>query len=710
MNNCRKISLRVAIALACIVGLGSMEASAQVELRIGVIDYPLGAIDAGARLAAKHINQSGGIIGADGTVFRLKVVDTPPDNMDIATANMKQASVVAVLGPDSNELVRRHVSKLQAIGAPVFTPATGVALSRSDNAGRIYRSRAADNIQFRGLADYLANALAIRSIQTVQLDSASATSLIAFANALSRFGLRPSNLTLDRDQLSLQQIATAVDRTAPDAVVIFGPPRLAARALVQIRNAGYAGEVVYNGAHMPDFAENVPADLLPGIISNSTWSHALGDLASREFVLAFAREFGRLPDAVAAASYDAVRLMAEATSQVESADRALAAMVDFAGVQGRLNPALLLPGEISANVVVTRLNEYGAANVVARYPESVEVAVSATQPAPRPSPVFATATLFPTATPSDYRLRVKSEFQNVRSGPGTDYDVIGQVIEGAQARILGATLDHSWLVIDYRGQWGWLAAYLVDTFGDRNSAPIIQPPATPTPAPTDTPRPPQEPDLIVLNAGPDRLTIGQATALSVTVANQGLSPASRFAVAGTFQPGSQYNSVILAGLGGGEQATLQLNPNLSGPSGRQSIVIVADLNNEVPEGAAGEANNQAFVFTYMADRPVLASGAWTTAAGSIDLDGDVNPDLSWTGNVLAALGNTAFTELNQFSALSETHYDAISATRTDNAIRSADQLAGRVFALRTADGRLGAFHVTDVQRNGPITLAYRIYR
>ena len=696
--------LWIAIALVYIVGFGGIRASAQYDLRIGVIDYASGSMVAGARLAAEHINYAGGVVGADGTIFHLSVVDTPPDNMEIATANMRQASVLAVVGPESDELVGRHITQLQEIQAPVFTPATGDTLLLADNTGRIYRSRAAENVAISGLADYLANALAIGSIQTIQLDTASTTSLISFANALAAHGLRPSNLTFDRGRLDLQQIARAVQLEAPDALAIFGPPQLAAQAYVHLRNTEYAGEIVYSHAQDPDFVQSVPAELLPGIISASTWSHTLDDAASREFTWAYARTFGRLPDALGAASYDAVRLIASAATQGGSIYSALSATRPFAGVQGDLNPGSAFPGETSNNVVVARMNKYGAAIAVARYPEATEIAVPRSAAIVQPSPAPATATPFPTVTPTGYHLRIKSDFQNVRSGPGTEYEVIGQVIQGAQARVVGATGDHSWLVIDFRGQPGWLAAYLVDTIGDRNTVPIIAPPATPTPAP------PQAPDLLVLSAQPSRLTIGPATALNVTVSNQGLQAAGRFAVAGTFAPGGRYASVNLAGLGAGQQVVVQLHPSLSGSSGPQSVVIVVDLNQEVHEGAAGEANNQAFVFSYMADRPVLASGTWSTSAGSIDLDGDSNPDLSWTGNDLAALGNAAFATIGQFSSLSQTHYDAIDASQANITIVDADQLANQVFALRTADGHRGAMQVTHVARNGAITINYRIYR
>jgi len=692
------------LVLAFIIGLSGPRSSAQYELRIGVIDYPSGSMLAGARLAADHINDAGGLVGADGTLFQLTVVDTPPDNMEIATANMKQASVFAVIGPETDDLIAQHMSRLQDIQVPVFTPATSDTLLLSDHTGRLYRSRAAEHAQIGGLAEYLATSLAIQTIHTIQLDSASTTSLISFANALAAYGLRPSNLPVDQSRPDFQRVAETVAASALDAVAIFGPPHLAAQALLQIRDAGYAGELVYSRAHEADFATRVPAHLLPGIISMSTWSHTLDDAASREFTRAYARAFGRLPDALAAASYDALRLMAAATARGGAVSDALAAASPFAGVQGTLSPAAPLPGEISSNVVVLRLNEYGSANVVARYPDAIDIVVPTSEPALEPTSAPATATPAPTATPSGYHLRITRDFLNVRSGPGTEYDIIGQVIEGTLARILGANVDHSWVIIDYRGQWGWVAAYLADTIGDRNLAPIIQPPATPTPPP------PQEPDLVVLGAQPLRLHIGQPNGVNVTLLNQGLGAAGSFAVAGTFAPGGQFAGVNVAGLDAGQQATAQLHPNLSGPSGPQAVVIVIDLNQEVYEGAAGEANNQVFVYEYVADRPVLSSGTWTTSAGSIDLDGDAKPDLSWTGNELAALGSAAFAEMGQFSALSQTHFDVIQAMQANTTIANADQLANKVYSLMTADGHRGAMQVTSVRRNGPITIDYRIYR
>ena len=267
---------------------------------------------------------------------------------------------------------------------------------------------------------------------------------------------------------------------------------------------------------------------MPGIISATTWSAALDDPASSAFTLAYARAFGRLPDALSAAGYDSLRMIARAAAAPGPLERALAAMQSHQGIQGPLGGASLPAGELSANALVTRLNKYGYPALASK-PSSPSAELELARPTPRP-----TATPLPSATPTGFHLIIQSDYQNIRSGPGLEYDIIGQVLQGAQLRVLGATADYSWLVIDYRGQWGWLAAYLVETFGSRHLVPIIQPPATSTPAPTATSAPPREPDLVVVAASPDRLTLDESSMISLSVRNQGLSAAGSFAIAGTF--------------------------------------------------------------------------------------------------------------------------------------------------------------------------------
>jgi uncharacterized protein YraI len=75
---------------------------------------------------------------------------------------------------------------------------------------------------------------------------------------------------------------------------------------------------------------------------------------------------------------------------------------------------------------------------------------------------------------------------NVRSGPSTDYPIIGVLIAGQQVPALGRSVGGDWVQIAYPGVTGgvaWVYAPLVTLEG---SVRVVEPPPTPTPRTTPT--------------------------------------------------------------------------------------------------------------------------------------------------------------------------------------------------------------------------------
>ncbi len=674
-------------------------AVAQYVWRIGVIGEADGEMLRGARLAARQINQAGGIRGGDGTRFSLQVVDTPADNMEIAIANMRQARVIAVQGPQDPRLFARHMADLQALEAPVFTPAGDNTLLLGDGAGRLFRSRAPDRVLTEALAHYLAHDLQIGSLRTVQLDDASTANLIALANALTPLGLPLTNLSLRPTDAEIERVKENLADSPVEALAIFGPPAAAAQLYAGIREAGFAGVVIYGPAGEQEFAQLAPAEDRAGLIGLAAWSPWLEDPASDAFALAYARAFNRLPGAIAAQSYDAVNLVAEAMARNSD----IAALDAVPGVQGELSPARFSFGEIGDQALITRANADGTEDVVARYAGGAPIDIRQSQPIASPTPA-ASPTPPATPLPSGFTLTVQTGRQNVRSGPGTQYHVIGQLSQGDQALVLGANPDRSWFVIDFEGRWGWMAAYLVVTYGNPTLLPVIQPPATPTPPP------PIEPDLVVLHAGPPRLTLDQSATVEIALLNQGLTASGPFAIAASLEPGGIYAGVNLPGLAAQQQVTALLQAEIRGASGPQSVVIVVDLNQEVSEGPAGEANNQVYAYNYMADRAELASGSLSVAPGDIDLDGFGRPDLSWDGGALRGLDDARMYLLSGFATIDSVHYDAIDRGLANARSLPLHLLPGATIGMITADGHGGALHVREATGGGALSFDYRVYR
>lgn len=46
---------------------------------------------------------------------------------------------------------------------------------------------------------------------------------------------------------------------------------------------------------------------------------------------------------------------------------------------------------------------------------------------------------------------------NLRAGPGTDFDRVAQIPAGTTVTALGTNADETWVVVQYEGQYGWLA-------------------------------------------------------------------------------------------------------------------------------------------------------------------------------------------------------------------------------------------------------------
>lgn len=557
MKQKQKLTIRLLVLLSTFFSLTVLPIQAQSVFRIGVIDNENGEITKGVRLAVKNINESGGITGSEGTIYNLDVVVASPENLDIAVANMNQAGVIAVIGPETTEQVLSSIVVLQQLNVPVFTSAIGDTILLQDNTNRIFRSRSQEVAQGRALAEYLVNSLNMRTMTTVQLDVESTASIIGLSTALSGFGITLNNLIYDQNINNVESIVTSVIQSQPNAIGIYGPPDLAVQVYNRLKSSGYAGSIVYNQATHPDFVNFVPSNQLTGIVSSTTWSFSSSDESSRNFVADYVSAFGDVPDEISAASYDAVQLIAEATSRPGVLASNLVAISDFQGVQGVLSPARLSQGEISTNIAVMQLNEFGTPNVVARYINNARISDGS------PELIIQTPTPIPSPTPDGFTAVIQSSVQNIRGGPSTDYDVLGQLPKDTQVRVIGATIDFTWLVIDYRGQQGWLATYLVDTFGDRGAVPIIQPPPLPTPLPaTAIPTASPVADLIVVSASPNRLTLDELSTVNVVILNQGALPATAFGVATSFEPGGVYGGVTINSLGGGQQTTIQLQQTL----------------------------------------------------------------------------------------------------------------------------------------------------
>lgn len=682
--------------------------------RIGVIDSTTGDLLRGAQLAVQTINNEGGVRGADGTIFRLELVAQPDSNISLAISNLRQASVIAVLGPTESAQVAGNLSALQGLNVPILTPATDDTLLANDTSDRLVRIRAQEVVQGRALANYVVNTLSASNIVTIQLDVESTASVIGFQTALSALGRSVNRSFLLNNNTSLTALIQNAAATNANFIAIYGPPTRAATTYIGLRAEGYTGPIYYRDAGTTAFRQEVPSEVLSGVVGSTTWSYASTDGNSQAFLQAYVRAFGEVPGALAAAGFDAINLLANAIEQPGDLLTNVLRTRNLAGVQGFLNPAGLSTGETTNYVAITQLGTFGAPQPIARYAGTTRLSDDdLLQPIVSPGVARPTQAPPATATPQGVVLTVTRSIQNVRTGPGLVYDVIGQLREGDQVRVVGANADFTWYAIEFRGRTAWLSPGREEIFGDRGSIPLLAPPPTPTPPPaTATPTPEPFPDIIITSASPQRITIGQPFNVSVGVRNQGGANAGLFSIAGNFTPGFSFASFTFSnGLAAGQNATVTLNGTLNGATGPQNVVIVADLNRQVNEGPQGEANTESFVFSYVADRAIQTPGGQAsliiTPGSGVTLDGGA-ADFNWTGQELIAQNGARINIIN-ITDLNQVHYDLIDANLNASPIPIGLLAPGRLIGFVTDQGLRGVLRIDSVVTGGNLNISYRVY-
>ena len=111
-------------------------------------------------------------------------------------------------------------------------------------------------------------------------------------------------------------------------------------------------------------------------------------------------------------------------------------------------------------------------------------------PTPTPAPEF-TPTPVPTPTPQKPQIIVDGRY-NVRAGPGTNYDRMGQVQAGQILDIIAKNPDGTWWqVCCVDGKQVWIKASLVEARGPTQAVPVAATiPPTPTPRPRAAAAPP----------------------------------------------------------------------------------------------------------------------------------------------------------------------------------------------------------------------------
>ena len=690
-------------------------------IRIGYLGEADNETANGALLAIRQINESGGVTGPDGTIYQFELValeDEPTvDDFAAAVATLMAQNVTVLLGPDDNALITPEtIQSLIETEIPTLTAATGDALTDVDTVNLIFRIRAPERIFSYAIGTYLAEDLELQSIAVIQTEVEFTEALMGFETTLNSAGVTVSDrIQLPGGETLTDQVERLIN-LAPQAIVMWGAYTDAAELLEELRNQGWDGIFAYRFADEAARAGILSDKLAEGTLGMNSWSYSIPADASKIFVRDYAVAYAEVPGPMAVAGYDAMWFL-RGVVRAQGADPELIRMGLLESgpqtlVQGVLHPLEFGNGDLSRNAVVYELGKRGGPVVVARFDDTSRFGPGGpTPPTPTPAPQV---TPLPTATLEGVWVRVIANVLNVRTGPGFDYDRVGQAEAGDLYRVLGTIPDYSWMLIDFQGGVGWIKTEFVEVLGDLGSISIITPPPTPTIGMTATPSLPPNPELlidtVVLN--PSNPVPGQPFTATVTVRNAGGGAAGRFAVAATWLPGDVYTSSFVEGLAGGQTTQVSLGGTLTG-TGVFQVGVVVDLNKEVAEL---DENNNVYNISYRVDHPIFK----TESGIQVPKDGpdntlalDPGKDFLWDGANIGMLNGAQIAVLSGVT-YENVHYDMLApgvVTYESDAIGSDRIGVGSVYAFITSEGRRAVLRIDNVQTPccGPLWVTYRTY-
>lgn len=145
-------------------------------------------------------------------------------------------------------------------------------------------------------------------------------------------------------------------------------------------------------------------------------------------------------------------------------------------------PITAPPAETSSPTLTTTLPSTATRTPTATATNSAE------SPSPTTTlPATETANTIPSAAPPGSPLGTIQEVLRVRSGPGTQFAILGKLAVGLQVILLARSADGQWFEIEYPSgsdQRGWINSGFVQLTGTSEHLPTAQAPPAPTLAPT----------------------------------------------------------------------------------------------------------------------------------------------------------------------------------------------------------------------------------
>ena len=297
----------------------------------------------GVLLAVDEINRSGGVLGKSIVLLSEDDRGEASEAASVVSKLITRDHVVAIIGEQASSRTLAAAPIAQSYGVPMISPtSTNVEVTKKGD--YIFRACFIDAHQGRAVANF---ARKERKAQTaaILIDSRSDYSVglaEAFRKNFEALGGRiTSELKYAEGDSDFSAQLTAIRPERPDVLFIPGYYTDAGLIARQAKSLGLTATLLgADGWDSPKLVE-IGGDAIEGAYFANHYSVDDPAPAVRRFVGAYKARYGAEPDSIAATSYDAMRLLADAITRAGSTEgkrvrEALASTRDFRGVTGAI--------------------------------------------------------------------------------------------------------------------------------------------------------------------------------------------------------------------------------------------------------------------------------------------------------------------------------------------------------------------------------------
>lgn len=296
----------------------------------------------GAEMAVDELNAAGGVLG--GRRIRLIIEDNqsrPEEASNSVTKLITQDKVVALIGEVASRRTLAAAPVAQKYQVPMISPAS--TNERVTEVGDyIFRVCFVDAFQGDVLATFAYNDLKARRVailQDIQQDYSVGLTNTIKARFTALGGQVFDPISYSTGDADFKAVLTKIRSLKPDVIFATGYYTEAGIIVRQARELGMNMPILGGDGWVGDALANGREALANTFISDH-YSGDNPDPVVQNFVKSFRAKFGKEPDSIAALSYDAVKVLADALTRAGSTDgpalRNALAATDVAGVTGRL--------------------------------------------------------------------------------------------------------------------------------------------------------------------------------------------------------------------------------------------------------------------------------------------------------------------------------------------------------------------------------------